>query len=284
MPKKTNTQQQAQQVAKAPEGQKKEKKAKKGLKGKTRAEILKQMNPLFERKQRNFGIGNAIRPKRDLTRFTKWPQYVQLQRQRRILMTRMKVPPTINQFTKTVDKATATQLFKLLNKYRPETEQAKKQRLVQIAQAKAKNESTENIKKPLAVVQGLNSVVRAVEQKKAKLVVIAHDVDPIELVVWLPTLCRKMNVPYCIVKSKSRLGTVVHQKNAAALAFVDVNKDDKNELAQLASVFTETFNNNKDLRRQWGGGRLGSKAAHKKQKRERAIAREQSSKQKAVSQ
>lgn len=29
---------------------------------------------------------------------------------------------------------------------------------------------------------------------------IAHDVDPIELVVWLPALCRKMNVPYCIVK------------------------------------------------------------------------------------
>jgi large subunit ribosomal protein L7Ae len=284
MPKKTNTQQQATQAAKAPEGQKKDRKPKKGLKGKSRTEILKQMNPLFERKPRNFGIGNAVRPKRDLTRFVKWPHYVQLQRQRRILVSRMKVPPTINQFTKTVDKATATQLFKLLNKYRPETEQAKKQRLLQIAQAKAKNESAENIKKPLSVVQGLSHVVRAVEQKKAKLVVIAHDVDPIELVVWLPTLCRKMNVPYCIVKSKSRLGTVVHQKIAPALAFVDVNKDDKNELAQLASVFTETFNNNKESRRQWGGGRLGQKAAHKKQKKERAIARETSSKQKALSQ
>lgn len=38
--------------------------------------------------------------------------------------------------------------------------------------------------------------------------VIAHDVDPIELVVWLPTLCRIMEVPYCIVKGKSRLGAV----------------------------------------------------------------------------
>ncbi|KAL5148711.1 60S ribosomal protein L7a-2 [Glycine soja] len=38
---------------------------------------------------------------------------------------------------------------------------------------------------------------------KAQLVVIAHDVDPIELVVWLPTLCRKMEIPYCIVKSYS---------------------------------------------------------------------------------
>jgi large subunit ribosomal protein L7Ae len=45
-------------------------------------------------------------------------------------------------------------------------------------------------------------------QSKAQLVVIAHDVDPIELVVWLPALCRKMEVPYCIVKGKARLGSV----------------------------------------------------------------------------
>jgi ribosomal protein L7Ae-like RNA K-turn-binding protein len=42
-------------------------------------------------------------------------------------------------------------------------------------------------------------------QGKAQLVLIAHDVDPIELVVWLPALCRKMNVPYAIVKVRSRL-------------------------------------------------------------------------------
>jgi large subunit ribosomal protein L7Ae len=46
------------------------------------------------------------------------------------------------------------------------------------------------------------------KQGKAQLVVIAHDVDPIELVVWLPALCRKMGVPYAIVKGKSRLGSV----------------------------------------------------------------------------
>ena len=30
--------------------------------------------------------------------------------------------------------------------------------------------------------------------------VIAHDVDPIELVIWLPALCKKQGIPYCIVK------------------------------------------------------------------------------------
>lgn len=281
MPKKQDTTAPTATKAAAPTGEKK--KPRKGLYGKPRAEVLKQMNPLFERRPRNFAIGNNIRPKGDLTRFVNWPRNVRLQRQRRIITTRMKVPPTLAQFTKTADKATATQLFKLLNKYRPETAEAKKQRLATIAAAKAKNE-TVDLKKPLAVLHGLNAVVRSVEQKKAKLVVIAHDVDPIELIVWLPSLCRKMNVPYVVVKSKSRLGTVVHQKNSAALAFVDVNKEDKNELAQLASVFIESFNNNKEIRRQWGGGKLGQKAQNIKNKREKAVAREQASKQKALSQ
>lgn len=58
-------------------------------------------------------------------------------------------------------------------------------------------------KKPLVVKFGLNHVTTLVESGKAQLVVIAHDVDPIELVVWLPALCRKMGVPYCIVKVRA---------------------------------------------------------------------------------
>jgi len=280
MPKKQSTE---QAKTKGPEGKKGSYKNK-GLKGKTKEEILKLMNPLFERKPRNFSIGNAVLPRRDLTRFVKWPKYVQIQRQKRLLQSRLKVPPTLNQFTKTVDKSTAIQLFTLLNKYRPETDLAKKQRLQKIAAAKAKNEPTDSMKKPLSIVQGLNNVVRSIEQKKAKLVIIAHDVHPIELVVFLPSLCRKANVPYCVIKSKSRLGTVVHQSTTAALAFVEVNKEDKNELATLAGLFLESFNNNKEIRRQWGGSRLGTKAQHQKTKKEKALVREQISKQKAISQ
>ena len=39
------------------------------------------------------------------------------------------------------------------------------------------------------VKYGLNHVTTLIENKKAKLVIIAHDVDPIELVVFLPALC-----------------------------------------------------------------------------------------------
>ena len=68
------------------------------------------------------------------------------------------------------------------------------------------------------------------------MVVIAHDVDPIELVVYLPALCRKMGVPYVIVKSKARLGTVVHKKTAAVLTVQDVKSEDQRELTTIISA------------------------------------------------
>jgi len=45
-------------------------------------------------------------------------------------------------------------------------------------------------KKPLVVKYGLNHITQLIEAGKAQMVVIAHDVDPIELVVWLPALCK----------------------------------------------------------------------------------------------
>lgn len=91
-------------------------------------------------------------------------------------------------------------------------------------------------KKPLFVKYGLNHCVALIESKKANLVVIAHDVDPIELVIFVPALCRKMGVPYVIVKSKARLGTVVHKKTAAILTLQDVKSEDQKELATIVSA------------------------------------------------
>jgi len=233
----------------------------------------KAPNPLIERRPRNFGIGQAIQPKRDLTRFVKWPKYIKLQRQRRVLLHRLKVPPTINQFTNTLDKNTAKQLFRLLDKYAPETTKAKKQRLFSLAANK--KETPEKTPKPVTVKYGLNHVTALVESKKAKLVVIAHDVDPIELVVWLPTLCRKVDVPYVIVKGKARLGTLVHKKTAAAVCLVDVRKEDKNELATLSQSAKDLYNNNTQILRTWGGGKLGGKSMAVVRRREKAIAKEQ---------
>ena len=88
----------------------------------------------------------------------------------------------------------------LLKKYSPETKAEKKQRLLKAAEAKTKDQKKDQ--KKLAVLHyGLNHITHLIETKEAKLVVIAYDVDPIELVVWLPQLCRKQEVPFAFVKS-----------------------------------------------------------------------------------
>ncbi|XP_054076949.1 60S ribosomal protein L7a [Rissa tridactyla] len=191
-------------------------------------EAKKVVNPLFEKRPKNFGIGQDIQPKRDLTRFVKWPRYIRLQRQRSILYKRLKVPPAINQFTQALDRQT-----------------------------------------------GINTVTTLVENKKAQLVVIAHDVDPIELVVFLPALCRKMGVPYCVIKGKARLGRLVHRKTCTCVAFTQVNPEDKGALAKLVEAVKTNYNDRYDeIRRHWGGNVLGPKSVARIAKLEKAKAKE----------
>merc|ERR1712195_193460 len=91
-------------------------------------------NNMIEKKPRVFSIGGDIRPSGDLTRFVKWPKYIRIQRSRRILYQRIKIPPAINQFKQTFDKRQAGQLFRLLNQLKPESKAAKAERLGDAAQ------------------------------------------------------------------------------------------------------------------------------------------------------
>ena len=68
-----------------------------------------------------------------------------------------------------------------MDKYRPETKKDRKTRLVKRAAERAAGKPDTPTKRPLVVRTGINTVVSLVEQKKAQLVVIAHDVDPIEV-------------------------------------------------------------------------------------------------------
>ena len=68
--------------------------------------------------------------------------------------------------------------------------------------------------------RGTNEVTKAVERKQPKLVVIAEDVDPPEVVAHLPPLCEEKGIPYVYVPSKKDLGTAAGLQVASGSAAV----------------------------------------------------------------
>ena len=59
------------------------------------------------------------------------------------------------------------------------------------------------------VRKGTNEATKAVERAQAKLVIIAEDVDPPEVVAHLPLLCEERKIPYVFVPNKEKLGNAI---------------------------------------------------------------------------
>ena len=213
-------------------------------KPKQKEKIKTVKHPLCQPNPKNFRFGNDVRPRIVKSRFVKFPRYVQLQRQKRILMKRLKCPPALAQFFEPLDKDTSKKVYKALERYTPETKKEKKERLEKEAKEEVKNKDKKNKKKdgkkPVTLKCGLNHVTYLVEQKRSKVVLIAADVDPIETVVFLPSLCKAMDIPYAIVPSKERLGKLANKKTCTCLALTDF-KDNAAELENLCKVFRERF-------------------------------------------
>lgn len=83
-------------------------------------------------------------------------------------------------------------------------------------------------------------------QKKAKLVLVAHDVEPIEIVLFLPALCRKLGIPYAIVKGKAKLGKVVRRKTCTCIAFTKIRTEDKPRMDKIIQTVKTNFNERHD--------------------------------------
>lgn len=70
--------------------------------------------------------------------------------------------------------------------------------------------------------KGTNETTKAIERGTAKLILIAEDVDPPEVVAHLPMLCEERKIAYVYVPSKTRLGTAAGiDVSAASVCIVD---------------------------------------------------------------
>ncbi len=77
------------------------------------------------------------------------------------------------------------------------------------------------------VRKGINEVTKAIERSQAKLVVIAEDTNPPEIIMHIPALCDEKKIKYVKVPSKSELGRAVGiGVSTSAVAIVEPGQAD----------------------------------------------------------
>lgn len=73
--------------------------------------------------------------------------------------------------------------------------------------------------------KGANEVTKTIERGKAKLVVLAEDTSPPEILMHMPFLCEEKMVPYAYVPSRQELGNTAALKvPTTAIAIVQPGK------------------------------------------------------------
>ena len=70
------------------------------------------------------------------------------------------------------------------------------------------------------VRKGTNETTKAIERGQAKLVIIAEDVEPPEVVAHLPLLCEEHKIPYIFVPNKEKIGSAIGIDVPAAAACI----------------------------------------------------------------
>ncbi len=83
------------------------------------------------------------------------------------------------------------------------------------------------------VRKGTNETTKAIERNIAKLVIIAEDVEPPEVVAHLPILCEERKTPYIFVPAKEKLGTAIGIDVPAASACIIKEGEAENLIKEI---------------------------------------------------
>jgi large subunit ribosomal protein L7Ae len=89
------------------------------------------------------------------------------------------------------------------------------------------------------IKKGINETTKAIERGQAKLVLIAMDVDPPEIVSFLPILCEEKKVPYMFVPSKRELGEAAGIAVSASAAAIVEEGEAKTYLEEIIKKINE---------------------------------------------
>jgi len=89
------------------------------------------------------------------------------------------------------------------------------------------------------VRKGTNEATKAIERGTSKLIVIAEDVEPPEVVAHLPILCDEQNTAYVFVPSKQELGKALGIDITSAAAAILDSGDAQHIVDQVISSISK---------------------------------------------
>jgi len=89
------------------------------------------------------------------------------------------------------------------------------------------------------VRKGTNEATKAIERGTSKLIVIAEDVEPPEVVAHLPILCEEQNSAYVFVPSKQELGKALGIDITSAAAAILDSGDAQHIVDQVISSISK---------------------------------------------
>ena len=91
--------------------------------------------------------------------------------------------------------------------------------------------------------KGMNEVTKSIERVQAKLVVMAEDVSPPEILFHIPLLCEEKGIPYGYLSTKKELGNTV-RINVSSSAIAIENAGTGNE-----GILNDVIKNLKEIKK-----------------------------------
>jgi len=100
-------------------------------------------------------------------------------------------------------------------------------------------EAVEIAKKTGKIKKGTNETTKVVEKGVAKLVLVAEDVNPAEVIMHIEPLCKEKSIPFVKVPSREELGAAAGLSvSTSSVAIVDMG-DAKDLVKEIASIKTK---------------------------------------------
>ena len=88
--------------------------------------------------------------------------------------------------------------------------------------------------------KGMNEVTKSIERVQAKIVIMAEDVSPPEILFHIPLLCEEKGIPYGFLSTKKELGNVARiNVSSSAIAIENVGTGNESLLADVVKKLEE---------------------------------------------